>query len=196
MADPPSQSGLWLRPYKMLFPLCPPSALPNMSAFRSVTLAVLAMLSITSATYVPFTTCTPHTDGIVHSVDISPCERGSNSEPCRFRYNHNYTITIQYESMLDSGNQAESSLEARDDSVYPSLFYPYSGQSFSACEYTACPIKARNNATYTYNFQTLKSKFDHLLVNVTTSMEGPSVLCAGFEASYLPAVTGRNTTCI
>lgn len=92
----------------------------------------------TSPVSVPFNDClipaggTPSA-GVVHSVDIFPCERAGLDEPCRLRYGGNYTLTVNFTTYLNS-NSPKHTLLARDDTVVPSLKYPYSGQSFNACE--------------------------------------------------------------
>lgn len=40
-----------------------------------------------------FEPCLQDSSGIVSSVDISPCERSTANEACRFRYGEEYTIT-------------------------------------------------------------------------------------------------------
>ena len=78
-----------------------------------------------------------------------------------------------------------------------------------ACEYTACPVVGGTASTYTYNFHTLQSvgslvqkvysrndvlypqRFNYLSINATTHLDGPSFLCVGFEALFLPSVSGR-----
>jgi len=143
------------------------------------------------AELVEFSPCPSNTFGLVESVDITPCERGASDEPCRFRFGSEYTISIEYTPLLSSGDLPRNNLQARDDSVQPSLRYPYSGQAFDVCEYTACPVQAGVSATWTYPFKTLQSRFNHLTVNATTELAGESFLCVGFDALYLPTIAGR-----
>ncbi|CAD6570218.1 MAG: hypothetical protein CYPHOPRED_003818 [Cyphobasidiales sp. Tagirdzhanova-0007] len=155
-------------------------------------LAILSLFlaSRISADQIDFTPCPATTAGLVSNVDITPCERDSGDEPCRFRFGNDYVISLEYTPLV-SADQPRTSLEARDDSVDPSKRYPYSGQSFDACEYTTCPVQGGVSSMYTYTFHTLQSRFDHLTINATTSLEGPSFLCVGFDALFLPSVTGR-----
>ena len=60
-----------------------------------MTAGLLLLLQMTaSAEKIIFDTCTD-TDsvGVASSVDISPCERRSIDEPCRFRFGQTYNIT-------------------------------------------------------------------------------------------------------
>jgi len=94
--------------------------------------------------------------GIVHDVTITPCSRSSPSEPCHFHYGQNYTIDISYTSYLPA-QQPRSGLAARDDRTDPSESYAYSGQTFSGCSYTDCPVQADKKSNYRYEFDTLLS---------------------------------------
>lgn len=94
--------------------------------------------------------------GVVHSVEVTPCSRSSPSEPCHFHHGQNYTIDISYTSYLPS-EQPRSGLAARDDSTDPSQSYAYSGQTFSGCAYTDCPVEAGKLSKYRYEFETLLS---------------------------------------
>ncbi|KAK9895393.1 hypothetical protein P389DRAFT_172987 [Cystobasidium minutum MCA 4210] len=153
--------------------------------------ALLLISAPAQADKILFDMCPEDTSGIVSSVDITPCERKHANEPCKFRFGEEYTITIGYTSLESSGPSPRSSLVARDDTQDPVFEYAYSGQAFDACEYTACPVEAGLPSTYTYHFQTLKSRFNYLTFNATTSLAGPSFLCVGFEALYVPSIAGR-----
>lgn len=67
----------------------------------------------------------------------------------------NYTITINYTSSMTS-DRPRSGLSASNTGGDPPS-YAYSGQSFGACSYTACPIPADVESVYTYEFRTLTS---------------------------------------
>ncbi|GAA5933329.1 uncharacterized protein JCM15063_001285 [Sporobolomyces koalae] len=121
--------------------------------------------------------------GVVHDITVSPCSRSSPSEPCHFHAGQNYTIDIHYTSYLQA-EQPRSGLSARDDSTDPSSSYPYSGQTFGGCSYTDCPVQAGKTSLYRYEFETLLSPFDYLTFNLTQSVDGPSLFCAGFAAKY------------
>jgi hypothetical protein len=41
-----------------------------------------------------------------------------------------FFVTVEYTPLLSSGDLPRNNLQARDDSVQPSLRYPYSGQAF------------------------------------------------------------------
>ncbi|GAA6023164.1 hypothetical protein JCM11491_003284 [Sporobolomyces phaffii] len=122
--------------------------------------------------------------GVVHDVTVSPCSRSSPSEPCHFHYGQNYTIDISYTTYLSS-SQPRSGLSARDDSSDPSTSYPYSGQTFSGCAYTDCPVQPGKLSHYRYEFDTLLSPFNYLTFNLTQTIDGPSLFCAGFAAQYV-----------
>jgi hypothetical protein len=119
----------------------------------------------------------------------------------------NYTISITYTSAIDS-DRPRSGLAASNTGGDPPS-YAYSGQSFGACSYTACPIQADVESVYTYEFKTLKSvsragripcpplnlvpsphvadteqPFDGLTYNVTDWIDGPSLFCAGFPIKF------------
>ncbi|CAH7674124.1 expressed protein [Phakopsora pachyrhizi] len=121
--------------------------------------------------------------GKVSAFNISPCNRKNDSdinEPCEFSYGFNYTIKIDFTSELDA-HQPRSSLIAGDSEEGP---YAYSGQSFEACRYASCPIRANVKAVYTYRLRTLLSHFDSITFNVTQSIDGPSLFCAGTDISF------------
>jgi hypothetical protein len=95
----------------------------------------------------------------------------------------NYTITISYASTITSASP-RSNVIAADRKEH----YPYSGQSFSACSYTSCPIyasPASQPETYVYEFHTLHSPFDHLTFDITDGIHGESLFCAGFPAIFV-----------
>ncbi|KAI5477941.1 hypothetical protein MNV49_005730 [Pseudohyphozyma bogoriensis] len=71
--------------------------------------------------------------------------------------------------------------------MVPSLRYPYSGQTFGGCAYTSCPVLAGVPTVYEYELVTLESPFNFLMINLTQSFDGPSILCTGFYAQYLPS---------
>ncbi|GAA6021632.1 hypothetical protein JCM10207_008091 [Rhodosporidiobolus poonsookiae] len=158
----------------------PPPALSNLNA----------SLPLTNATSVPFFPCpsasTSPALGIVHSVSLSPCFRGEEDEPCRFREGKTVFVQVNYTAFLGS-EQPRSGLQARDDAVEPSERYAYSGQAFDACAYTPCPIQPDVPALYTYAFHTLDTPFSYLTFNVTDTPDGPSLFCAGFGAAFVPA---------
>lgn len=102
--------------------------------------------NFTSPTSVAFTNCNKVvsynssgsttlniSNSTISSVTIMPCERGGSDEPCRFRFGSNYTISVNYTSNLEAV-LPRTTLMARDDTVVPSLRYPYSGESFGGCE--------------------------------------------------------------
>lgn len=115
--------------------------------------ALLSLVSFRSAIAekIDFTVCqeTALIEGLAQSVDISPCDRAADDEPCRFRFGHKYKIsswflpdqkrtradrtssasTVEY-TPLTSAEEPRASLEARDDYQDPSLRYAYSGQAF------------------------------------------------------------------
>ncbi|GAA5826958.1 hypothetical protein JCM5353_004781 [Sporobolomyces roseus] len=122
--------------------------------------------------------------GVVNNITVSPCSRSSDSEPCHFHYGQNYTIDISYTSYLNS-ELPRSGLSARDDSTDPSTQYPYSGQTFDSCAYTDCPVQAGETSVFSYRFNTLLSPFNYLTFNMTQSIEGPSLFCAGFDAQFV-----------
>ncbi|KAM0748213.1 hypothetical protein T439DRAFT_292042 [Meredithblackwellia eburnea MCA 4105] len=94
--------------------------------------------------------------GEVHSVSIFPCERAEVDEPCRFRFGVNYTISVNFTSFVNT-TAPRSTILARDDTVVPTVRYPYSGQTFDGCAYTGCPITANIPQVYNYTMSTLKS---------------------------------------
>ncbi|KAH9821732.1 hypothetical protein DFH28DRAFT_1187046 [Melampsora americana] len=109
----------------------------------------------------------PKTLGQVNYIEISPCER------------KNYTVSLGFVSERNSTNP-RSSVVAQDG---PDA-YAYSGQSFTACRYTPCPIIEEEPSTYTYQFHTLRSPFNHLTFNVTDDFGGPSLFCAGTDIQF------------
>lgn len=135
--------------------------------------------SSSTAANVTFTSCPEKTLGQVNYMEISPCERSSPSDPCTFRHGMNYTVSLGFVSERNSSNP-RSSVVARDGNDT----YAYSGQSFTACRYTPCPIIEEEPSTYTYQFHTLASPFDHLTFNVTDDFEGPSLFCAGADINF------------
>jgi hypothetical protein len=113
---------------------------------------LILLKTLASAEKIVFDTCTD-TDsvGVVSGVDITPCERSSIDEPCRFRFGHDYNITsvydprsffshrlitcdfsipVDYTSLEASTDKPRASLEARDDTQDPPFEYAYSGQAF------------------------------------------------------------------
>ncbi|ORX38957.1 hypothetical protein BD324DRAFT_617990 [Kockovaella imperatae] len=114
----------------------------------------------------------------VLNITISPCEvgNGSRDDPCHFSAGSNYTITLTYVPPSNS-SAPRANLAAEDPA---GSGYAYSGQSFGACEYTACPIEENVISTYTYKFVTLDSPFNRLTFNTTDGLEGPSLMCASF----------------
>ncbi|GAA5981607.1 hypothetical protein JCM5350_008047 [Sporobolomyces pararoseus] len=122
--------------------------------------------------------------GVVHDITVTPCSRSSPSEPCHFHHGQNYTIDISYTSYLPA-QQPRSGLSARDDRTDPSESYAYSGQTFSGCAYTDCPVQAGKLSKYTYEFETLLSPFNYLTFNMTQTVSGPSLFCAGFAAQFV-----------
>jgi hypothetical protein len=106
-------------------------------------------MNSTTPQIIAFHTClnSPSPAGVVNAVTVMPCERANGDEPCRFRYGVNYTIAINYTSYLGAENPKQT-LEARDDTVVPSLRYPYSGQSFNACEVSLCFIFSTYDTAY------------------------------------------------
>ncbi|KAL8277684.1 hypothetical protein RQP46_009957 [Phenoliferia psychrophenolica] len=134
-------------------------------------------------------------NGTVNSVSVFPCERASPDEPCRFRFGANYTISVNFTSAI-STTRPRSTVLARDDTVVPSLRYPYSGQSFDGCTYTSCPIVANISQVYTYTMNTLLSMSATLLAygsrirDTVEMLIGPWVLS---ELKVSPVdLTGKN----
>ncbi|KAG8971914.1 hypothetical protein FRB90_010366, partial [Tulasnella sp. 427] len=69
--------------------------------------------------------------------------------------------------------------------------YAYSGQSFDACKYTCCPVRANTLSTYTYSFHTLHSDFSWLTFNITSAIvQSPSLFCVGFPVTFLDEESG------
>lgn len=120
----------------------------------------LLFLSFARAEQIFFDSCDGSSEGIVTSVDITPCKRSIRDPngPCRFYSGSNYNISskfswtiffscvrqsdidilrkifimaaVQYTSLVDSGDRPRSSLVARDDSRKDPFEYAYSGQAF------------------------------------------------------------------
>lgn len=134
-----------------------------------------------TAANVTFSSCPEKTLGQVNYLEINPCERSSPSDPCTFRHGMNYTVSLGFVSERNSSNP-RSSVIAQDGNDS----YAYSGQSFTACRYTPCPIIEEEQSTYTYQFHTLASPFNHLTFNVTDDFEGPSLFCAGTDIHFEP----------
>lgn len=132
---------------------------PPLSTFNSSSTSIKPLIK--SSSQVEFDSCPVPKGGappagIVHSVEVTPCSRSSPSEPCHFHHGQNYTIEISYTSYLPA-EEPRSGLTARDDSTDPSQSYAYSGQTFSGCAYTDCPVQAGTLSKYTYEFETLLS---------------------------------------
>ncbi|KAG8894215.1 hypothetical protein FRC01_013112 [Tulasnella sp. 417] len=150
--------------------------------------------------FVGFQTCSPSM-GLVHSIVVrahdagsTPLESASDSSIV-FRSGSAYDIAISFTSPVKA-HLPRAALIANDvppashldpinsmDSSVDS--YAYSGQSFDACKYTPCPVRAQTLSTYTYPFRTLHSKFSWLTFNVTTSIRGPSLFCVGFPVTFI-----------
>lgn len=150
--------------------------------------------------FVGFQTCSPSMS-LVHSVVVRAHDAGSTSlessadSSMVFRSGSAYDITITFTSPVKA-HRPRAALIANDvppashldpinsmDSSVDS--YAYSGQSFDACKYTPCPVRAQTLSTYTYPFRTLHSKFSWLTFNVTTSIRGPSLFCVGFPVTFV-----------
>ncbi|GAA5983398.1 hypothetical protein JCM11641_007836 [Rhodosporidiobolus odoratus] len=134
---------------------------------------------------IDFQSCSaPHTAGVVNSVIVSPCSRSSDDEPCHFHVGETYFIQLNYTSYLEA-ETPRSSVIARDDTVDPSEEYAYSGQTFDGCAYTPCAVPAAESSLYTYEFRTLQSPLSYLTFNLTQSLDGPSLFCAGFPVAFV-----------
>ena len=48
------------------------------------------------------------------------------------------SVIVEYTPLLSSGDLPRNNLQARDDSVQPSLRYPYSGQAFDGEQGQSC----------------------------------------------------------
>lgn len=123
----------------------------------------------------------------VSRVGVEPCEGGTGAEgdACVFTQGKNYTITITFTSPADvTQAQARTGLASFDGDEQTA----YSGQSFSACTYTSCPIKAGVEATYTYPFRTYAAPdFDRLVFNATNGIAGESIMCANVPVTFKAA---------
>ncbi|PLW11576.1 hypothetical protein PCANC_17428 [Puccinia coronata f. sp. avenae] len=119
--------------------------------------------------------------GQVSTMTITPCQRAESSDQCVFVEGRNYTIQFIFETSLESDHPRSSVVASDCEGTYA-----YSGQSFSGCNYTTCPIHANQRSAYTYHFHTLKSSFNYLTFNLTQSIDGPSILCAGARITFEP----------
>ncbi|WAQ91455.1 hypothetical protein PtA15_14A339 [Puccinia triticina] len=141
-----------------------------------------AIIPPDSSNTVRFTDC-PAPDykvyGSVESMTITPCQRASPDDPCTFVKGSNYTIQFVFETSLSSDHPRSSVVALDADGAYA-----YSGQSFDACNYASCPIHSNRRSAYTYHFHTLASSFCHLSFNLTESVGGRSMFCAGTPVTF------------
>ncbi|KAH8918705.1 hypothetical protein BT69DRAFT_1353702 [Atractiella rhizophila] len=155
-----------------------------------------------SHTLIPFSPCVgADILGRVHHVSVSPCrrvaERGLENmaleDPCVFLAGETYNIRVSFttkrrlkkrDGPKRGWGNPRFSLVARDDTKFPPVHYPYPGQSFDACNYIDCPLEKEETATLSYEFRTLQPAFNHLSLNVTDGLDGPSVLCFGMDAIF------------
>jgi len=117
--------------------------------------------------------------GKVESMTITPCQRASSDDPCTFVRGSNYTIRFTFETSLSSRHPRSSVIASDQEGQYQ-----YSGQTFNGCKYAACPIYANQLSAYTYHFHTLASSFNYLTFNLTQSVNGPSMFCAGTPIAF------------
>ncbi|WAR62258.1 hypothetical protein PtB15_14B353 [Puccinia triticina] len=89
----------------------------------------------------------------------------------------NYTIQSIFQTSLSLSHPRSSVVTLDTDGTYA-----YSGQSFNTCNiepYASCPIHRDRHSAYTYHFHTLASSFCYLSFNLTESVGGRSMFCAG-----------------